>query len=78
MDPFERCGTGGLSGITRETLAQREDLVFDWCRRTRTPVAFVLAGGYRGPRLDENGIVDLHRLTIAAGAVLDANRSPRI
>jgi len=31
-------------------------------------VAFVLAGGYAGPRLDQSTLVNLHRMTIAAAA----------
>jgi len=68
MDPFEGCAVGGLAGITQEVLAARERLVFDWCRRERVPVAFVLAGGYIGPGLDVSELVALHRLTIEAAA----------
>ena len=70
MDPFEGCGTGGLAGITSEMLLAREQLVFDWCRERELPIAFVLAGGYVGSGLDEKGLVDLHRLTLAAAAGL--------
>jgi acetoin utilization deacetylase AcuC-like enzyme len=69
MDPFEGCDTGGLPGITREVLADREQMVFDWCRERQLPIAFVLAGGYVGARLDERGLVDLHRLTLSAAAI---------
>lgn len=68
MDPMEDCSLGGLPGITREVLAERERLVFQWCRDRKIPVAFVLAGGYSGDRLDEKGLVDLHRLTLAAAS----------
>ena len=51
MDPFEGCDVGGLEGITRDVLAEREDAVFAWCRSAGLPVAFVLAGGYTGHRL---------------------------
>ena len=68
MDPFEGCDTGGLPGITREMLAERERMVFDWCRVHSLPVAFVLAGGYVGGQLTEDALVDLHRLTLAAAA----------
>jgi acetoin utilization deacetylase AcuC-like enzyme len=71
MDPHEGCPIGGLPGITRDILAAREWLVFDWCRRLGLPVAFVLAGGYTGPALSERGLVDLHRLTLAAAAGRD-------
>lgn len=66
MDPFEGCLIGGLEGITRQTIAARERMVFDWCRDRRIPVAFVQAGGYVGARLDEKGLVGLHRLTLEA------------
>ncbi len=66
MDPFEGCPDGGLSGITRELLAARESLVFNACRSQNLPVAFFLAGGYIGDRLDQHGLVELHRLTLSA------------
>ena len=65
MDPFERCGIGGLDGISRGMLAERERIVFGWCRNAQTPIAFVLAGGYVGPGFSEAALVDLHRLTLA-------------
>ena len=66
MDPFERCGTGGLAGITREVMAEREATVFGWARERCLPIAFVLAGGYTGYRLGREELVDLHRLTLEA------------
>ena len=68
MDPYEGCAIGGLPGITEAILERREEMVFAWCWRQRLPVAFVLAGGYTGPGLDEDGLVALHRLTITAAA----------
>ena len=68
MDPHEHCPVGGLAGIDEALLAQREKIVFEWCRARRMPVAFVLAGGYIGPQLDQPGLVRLHRLTLAAAA----------
>ena len=69
MDPFEGCSTGGIPGITQQVLADREAMVFGWCKERQLPVAFVLAGGYVGPKLGEPGLVNLHRLTLAAAAV---------
>jgi acetoin utilization deacetylase AcuC-like enzyme len=66
MDPHERSPVGGLPGITREVLEARERIVFQWCRDRGVPIAFVLAGGYMGPGLDERGLTDLHRLTVSA------------
>ncbi len=68
MDPFEGCSTGGLRGITRDILAARERLVFEWCREHVAAAAFVLAGGYVGWGLDAEGLVDLHRLTLSTAA----------
>jgi hypothetical protein len=68
MDPSEKCPTGGISGITRDVLAHREQLAFVWCQVWRLPVAFVLAGGYVGSRLDEAGLIDLHRLTLTSAS----------
>ncbi len=69
MDPHEASADGGLAGVTTQMLQQRENLVFDWCRRRGLPVAFVLAGGYIGTRLDAAGLVALHRLTLSAAAM---------
>jgi len=68
MDPFEGCPTGGMRGITRELLAERERRVFDWSREHAAALAFVPAGGYVGPELFREGLVDLHRLTLGAAA----------
>ena len=66
MDPFERCPDGALAGIDQAMLAQREQIMFDWCRARRLPVAFMLAGGYIGPQLSQDELVSLHRLTLSA------------
>ncbi len=68
MDPYEGCADGALAGITQEMLATRERIVFDWCRQQSLPVAFSLAGGYIGEKLDQQGLIDLHRLTLSAAA----------
>jgi len=68
MDPDERSAIGGLSGISTAILEERERLVFDWCRRRRIPIVFVMAGGYTGTNLDRAGLAALHRLTIEAAA----------
>jgi len=56
-------GDGGLRGIKAEILAERERMVSSWCRIGECPVAFALAGGYLGNRLDQAGLVALHRLS---------------
>lgn len=66
MDPFERCHIGGLSGVDRAMLAQREQLVFAWCREQGIPVAFGVGGGYITSGFPRDELVDLHRLTLQA------------
>jgi acetoin utilization deacetylase AcuC-like enzyme len=68
MDPFEGCSDGGMSGIDAAMLAERDHIVFDWCRKNALPVSFALAGGYVGEQLDAGGLVQLHRLTLCAAA----------
>ncbi len=68
MDPDARCSIGGLDGIDAVLLAEREQMVFDWCRSRGLPVVFVLAGGYIGSALDVRELVELHRITLAAAA----------
>ena len=68
MDRHEHSAIGGLRGVTRETLAERERLVFAWARGRGIPVAFVLAGGYASPRLSREALAGLRRLTVAAAA----------
>ncbi|OHD81210.1 MAG: hypothetical protein A3J97_06820 [Spirochaetes bacterium RIFOXYC1_FULL_54_7] len=75
MDPYEGCPEGGLEGMTMDVLSKRESIVFEWCSRKRLPVAFVLAGGYIGPKLSEAVLVDLHRLTLSAACTSFSSKS---
>ncbi|HET9328798.1 MAG TPA: hypothetical protein VFQ05_18690 [Candidatus Eisenbacteria bacterium] len=68
MDPCELCTTGGLSGIDVPMLEARERLVFEWSASRGVPIAFVVAGGYVGPWLDQQGLVALHRITLECAA----------
>jgi acetoin utilization deacetylase AcuC-like enzyme len=68
MDPHEGCPVGGMAGIDARLLARRERRVFEWARARSLPIAFVLAGGYVGPGLDQEQLVALHRLTLHAAA----------
>ena len=68
MDPHEDCPVGGLAGIDHALLAERERIVFEWCRARDLPIAFVLAGGYIGPGLAQSQLVALHRYTLEAAA----------
>ena len=73
MDPFEDCSTGGMPGITREILEERERLVAQRCEDTQTPAMFVLAGGYGGKNLDLDGVARLHLPTIREFARIRIN-----
>ena len=66
MDPHEDCRIGGVSGITTNTLRQREEIVFQWANENGIPVAYVFAGGYQGGRLTAADVVALHRITVSA------------
>ena len=66
MDPCEACALGGLRGITRDMLAERERMVFEWCLDRKMAVAFGLAGGYVCSTLTETELVGLHRMTLEA------------
>ncbi len=66
MDPFEDCHIGGLAGMTFELLAERERIVFDWCRQRQLPVAFALGGGYINRDFPREQLVALHRLTLSS------------
>jgi acetoin utilization deacetylase AcuC-like enzyme len=68
MDPHEGSADGALAGMTAQILQAREEKVFGWCRKRGLPIAFVLAGGYIGTRLDAGALVGLHRLTLAVAA----------
>jgi acetoin utilization deacetylase AcuC-like enzyme len=74
MDPAEGGSTGSTRGFTSELLKQRELLVAEWCERTNTPVAFVLAGGYVGSNLTLGGVADLHMHTVTAIADINVTR----
>lgn len=73
MDPHEQAG--GIDGITANTLAERERIVFEWAAQHQLPIAWVLAGGYTGPGFTLDDVVNLHRLTLEA-AVQYSDVSP--
>jgi len=74
MDPHEDCPTGGHAGFDAALLGAREQLVFEWARRSGVPIAFVLAGGYTGGEMSKARLVGLHRLTIEAAARVRSSR----
>lgn len=76
MDPIEGGGAGATTGFTSALLAEREQLIAQWARRTGTPIAFVLAGGYLGPDVSIDDVVELHLHTLRAFAPLAAERAP--
>ncbi len=76
MDPHENCSLGGLKGITTEIIRERDNLVFDWCRNRGIPIVFALAGGYVSPRLSQEALVALHRLTLEACRIYNFKCEP--
>lgn len=68
MDPHEDCAFGGAAGFTEAVLREREEIVFGWCREKGVPIAYFVGGGYAGNKLSRSRLVDLHRMTISAGA----------
>jgi acetoin utilization deacetylase AcuC-like enzyme len=73
MDPFEECYVGGLEGITFALLAEREQIVFEWCASRSLPVAFGLGGGYVNQNFPRQRLIALHRITLAAATVCNYN-----
>jgi acetoin utilization deacetylase AcuC-like enzyme len=59
-DPFTLDRFGRLD-LSKEGLAERDRIVFDFCRESRLPVAVTMAGGY-APDIDD--IVDIHQQTV--------------
>ena len=54
------------SRVSKEDLAQREQMVAEWSSENGHRVVYALAGGYTGVSLDMDGLVDLHQLTVDA------------
>jgi len=65
MDAHARAG-GASRGVSTETLAMREGMVFGWAASHRLPVAWVPAGGYTSGGLSLDEVCGLHRLTAEA------------
>lgn len=59
-DPFEGDRLGRLA-VSKDGLAQRDRLVFDYCRRHGLAVATTMAGGYAR---DPEDVVDIHWRTL--------------
>ncbi|GDY20361.1 histone deacetylase [Verrucomicrobiota bacterium] len=64
MDVHQDCQIGGLSGLDDFLITLREEMVFQWCRERRIPVAYAMAGGYVSSTLTRNALVSLHRMTL--------------
>ncbi|MGA8872308.1 MAG: histone deacetylase [Candidatus Acidiferrales bacterium] len=76
-DPYREDQLGGLS-LTKEGLARRDALVFDYARRNGAPVAITLAGGY-ARQLEDT--VSIHINTILGArdaAQLSSVKSPTL
>lgn len=72
-DPFVEDTLGRLA-LSKQGLAERDRLVFDWCAAAGTPVAVVMAGGYA--RCVED-TVDIHFQTVRLAAAMQPLLAPR-
>jgi len=59
-DPYEDDKFGRLS-LTKHGLSQRDNMVFDFCRKAGLPIAVTMAGGYAR---DVEDTVDIHFQTV--------------
>ena len=64
MDPYEGCDLGGMPGIDKALLQQREALVTAWIRRHQLHVAACLAGGYNGPDFPHQELIAMHVMSV--------------
>lgn len=65
-DPYYDDRLGRLS-LTKAGLAERDRLVFTFCRAAEVPIAITMAGGYARQIVDT---VDIHAHTVAMAAML--------
>jgi acetoin utilization deacetylase AcuC-like enzyme len=72
VDGFEGMD-GGLGGMTAEVLAERDRMVFAWCRSVGLRTAYTLGGGEECGGCPRETLVALHRQTIEAAA-MEASR----
>lgn len=72
-DPFVEDTLGRLA-LSKQGLAERDRLVFDWCAAAGTPVAVVMAGGYA--RCVED-TVDIHFQTVRLATAMQPLLAPR-
>ncbi len=76
VDGCERAA-GGLTGITAEVLAERDRVVFEWCRRAGLRTAYTLGGGSVSGGMSKELLVGLHRQTIEAAAMAATRKDTR-
>jgi acetoin utilization deacetylase AcuC-like enzyme len=76
VDGCERAA-GGLTGIAAEVLAERDRIVFDWCRRVGLRTAYTLGGGSMSSGMSKELLVGLHRQTIEAAAMAATRKEAR-
>ena len=73
-DPYKDDLLGGFS-MSKAGLAERDRLVFEFCRRAGIPVATVIAGGYARQIQDS---VDIHLQTVRIAAEMMAQGWPNV
>ena len=69
MDIHQDCKIGGLAGIDELIITLREEMVFQWCAQRGIPIAYAMAGGYKGGKMTPKRLVDLHRMTFSSAGL---------
>lgn len=73
-DPYEQDRLGRLS-LTKEGLLRRDEMVVEWARRHRVPLAITMAGGYAENTEDT---VDIHVNTVRLAAAYWKDTAARL
>lgn len=68
VDGFEGM-EGGLRGMTAEVLAERDRMVFAWCRSMGLRTVYTLGGGQECGGCSRETLVTLHRQTVEVAAM---------
>ena len=60
IDPYEHCRIGGLKGVTKAMIAQREQMIVEWAIAHQLHRVACLAGGYHGAQFSQEELVEMH------------------
>lgn len=71
MDPFEEDRYGGIKGVTKDVLCERDKFVFDTCKKFKVPAAFALEGGYVRYRGEQGDLISEEEIKKRKSALVD-------